>query len=217
MKKHALVWALLAGLLPLEVAAAGVATVVGLRGEASISQGGQVRPLGRGDEVDAGAVIRTGAAGRVKLRFGDGSVVVVGDDSSLRVDHLKLDGEGRRQSAGFVLDVGLIGQTIAPGPAGSWSVRTPTAVTAVRGTEYVIEVDSSRGTAVHVRSGSVSVEPLAPPKGVRLPGGWKPSAPVLLTPGADGTTCGPARYTCQPADALPAERVRQLEDRLSGV
>jgi len=215
--KRALFTALLAIGLPLHGMAAEVATIVAVRGEATVDQGGQTRPLAQGERVEAGGVIRTGAHGRVKLRFLDGSVVVVGDQSSLRVDHRRLNGQGQRESAGFILDVGLIGQTISPGPAGSWSVRTPTAVTAVRGTEYVIEVDERRETAVHVRSGSVSVEPLAPPRGVRLPGGWKSSGPVLLGPGADTTVCGPDHYACQPAGSLSNERVRALDDRLSGV
>lgn len=209
--------AMLAGAMPLLALANEVATVIGVRGQASVTQGGHARPVEKDLAIEAGAVIRTEAAGRVKLRFADGSVVVVGDASAFRVDHMTLDAAGKRSSAGFVLDIGLVGQVVAPGPSGSWSVRTPTAVTAVRGTEFVVEVTADRLTEVQIRAGQVVVEPVAPPKGVRLPMGLPPARPVALDQARSATVCDPATYLCGPARALTPERLRAIDDRLSGV
>src|SRR5689334_2325295 len=44
------------------------------------------KALAVGDKLDVGTTLRTGAAGRVRLKFSDGSVLVLADKSQLRIE-----------------------------------------------------------------------------------------------------------------------------------
>lgn len=133
-----------------------VAEVVGLRGEAVVVFEGNTTPLVIGSKLEQGAEVRTSPAGRVRLKFIDGSVLVVGDATTLRLDQFRIEEQGSARRASLSLDIGLISQTVSPG-AGSWTVRTPSAVAAVRGTEYIVEVRKDLITEVNVKSGLVEV------------------------------------------------------------
>lgn len=201
-----------------------VAKVVALRGDAIVTQSGRASKLAVGAAIEEGAVIRTGTPGRVKLKFIDGSVVVIGDASSFKVDNMSLDEEGRRREAGFVLDIGLISQSVAPARDGSWAVRTPTAVTAVRGTEYVVEVRPDLATEVNIRSGEVVVEPVQQPgkRGARMrsirtfDATAEGRASVVLGHEKLGTSCS-LEGICEPAKMWGDARLKAVQDRLSGV
>lgn len=189
-----------------------VAEVVALRGFAQVVTAGRTTSLRVGARIGEGSEIRTATPGRAKLRFIDGSVMVLGDASRLKIEKFRPETDGRPRNANFLLDVGLLSQTVAPSTDGRWSVRTPSAVTAVRGTEYVVEVTPDRVTDVHVRSGAVSVEPV---RKIRLRGEAAPP-PMLLDRANLGTSCDAAGQ-CQASRVWKEERVRALLDRLDGV
>lgn len=199
---------------------AEVAEVTALRGEATVIQDGRAVTLAVGLAIMSGAVIQTREPGRVKLKFIDGSVVVIGDQSVFKVEHMSVGEDGSRRDARFVLDIGLIGQTVAPARDGSWALRTPTAVTAVRGTEYIVEVRSDRATEVDIRSGEVKVEPVEYPSGLRALNGFPRGPaplPVLLDRAQVGTQCDPGSFVCSAAAPTSVGRLRDLAERLSGV
>jgi hypothetical protein len=177
--------------------------VAAVSGEAQRADG---RALAVGDKLDVGSTLRTGAGGRVRLKFTDGSVVVLADRSQLRIEAFTAP-VGRPRAAELLLEMGLVGQRVTPSAGGSWRVRTPTAVTAVRGTEFSVEVGDDRATAVHVKAGEVDVESSGP-----QPQGIKPRQPVRLAKGLDGTRCDAAQ--CGAATAWSAERVARVEQRL---
>lgn len=194
-----------------------VGEVLGVKGTASLILGGTTTPVVVGTRIDSGAEIRTGRPGRLKLRFIDGSVLVISDGSVLKVEKYALSGSQR--DASFVLDIGLISQTVVPASAGSWTVRTPTAVTAVRGTEYMVEVTSDQATAVNVQSGKVAVEPSHASKQARRKRGLVleyEGLTVLLDQPDLGTTCS-ADGLCGSSKTWDPERIRHMKDRLSGV
>lgn len=180
-----------------------IGEVLALKGEAW-SDGQALKP---GDRLQAGATLRTGQPGRLRLRFEDGSVLVLSDRSELRLERYEQPPGGARQ-ASLWLQLGLIGQTVRPQAGGSWQVRTPSAVTAVRGTEFVVEVDSRQKTAVHVQSGEVAVEPLG---GLRLRGASPPSR--RLNEARQGTDCDPEQG-CSEVKAWSEQRVQALRERL---
>lgn len=180
--------------------------VLALSGDAQRTDG---KPLAVGDRLDVGTTLRTGAAGRVRLRFTDGSVLVLADRSQLRIEAFSAPASQPR-AAEFLLEMGLVGQRVTPSAGGSWKVRTPTAVTAVRGTEFSVEVGEDRATAVHVRTGEVDVEPAgAQTRGI------KPRYPVRLRQGLNGTQCDAAQ--CGAAVAWSAEKVQRVEQRLGSL
>ena len=180
--------------------------VVAVSGEAQRADG---KGLAAGDKLDVGTTLRTGAAGRVRLRFVDGSILVLADKSQLRIEAFSASGAKPRE-AEFLLELGLIGQRVTPSAGGSWKVRTPTAVTAVRGTEFSVEVGEDRATAVHVKTGEVDVEPAgAQTRGI------KPRYPVRLQKAHEGTRCDASE--CGAAMAWAPERVARLEQRLGSL
>lgn len=203
--------------VPVAGHASPVAEVVALRGQAVMVFAGKTTPLAIGTRLEQAAEVRTAAAGRVRLEFIDGSVLVIGDASTFKVDQFRIEERSGARRAGFSLDIGLISQTVSPS-AGSWTVRTPSAVTAVRGTEYIIEVKPDLITEVNVKSGTVEVEPLPPRKKLRTRGlADSAGAPSVLLDGANASTSCDAEDGCIGAEVLRPEHMRALDDRLSGV
>lgn len=180
--------------------------VVAVSGEAQRADG---RALAVGDRLDVGTTLRTGATGRIRLKFTDGSVLVLADKSQLRIEAFSAPANQPR-AAEFLLEMGLVGQRVTPSAGGAWKVRTPTAVTAVRGTEFSVEVGDDRATAVHVKTGEVDVEPAGPQTR-----GIKPRNPVRLQPTLNGTQCDATQ--CTAAIAWAAQRVQRVEQRLGSL
>jgi hypothetical protein len=202
-----------------------VCEVAALVGEVQVQDAAGTRSLRVGERLEPGAELRSGPQARVRLRFIDGSTLVLADQSQLRIERF-VQGPGQPREAALLLQLGLIGQQVKPAAGGSWRVRTPTAVTAVRGTEFSVEVAADLATAVHVSTGAVAVEPLpaepadaasasysskAPALG-QLRGLRKPR-PVLLQAARNGTRCD-AQGQCSEAAAWSAERVQQNQQRL---
>lgn len=163
-----------------------------------------------GSPLAPGDTIETGAASRLRLRCSDGSSLVLAAGSRLRLEQFDLQTDGRRAAARFQLQLGLIGQKVSPG--GGWSVRTPSAVTAVRGTEFAVELLADRSTLVLMQTGVVDVSPLkAQARGAPIA-----ALPlVALAASGLGTECRDGR--CAAAAPWSAERVQATLDRLGGV
>lgn len=186
-------------------AADPVCEVLAVLGETHLGDGG--RALAVGDKLEPGAEVRTGASGRLRLRFTDASTVVVSDNSVLTIEvYDPPSGPGRK--ARFLLQLGLIGQKVTPG--GSWEVRTPTAVTAVRGTEFSVEVGSDLDTSVNVTTGQVSVEAVQGTRSLR------PRSVVQLDAQQEGTQCSPSSG-CTAVMTWKPDRLKRVADLLSGV
>lgn len=199
----------LAAAWPIAALAAPVAEVLAVRGEALSG----TRALAVGDRLEPGSDVRTGASGRVRLRFLDGSTVVVSDRTVLKIERFEL-ADARRSAATLLLESGLIGQKVAPSAGGSWEVRTPTAVTAVRGTEFSVEAHPDYGTEVNVQSGKVEVEALqSAADGTRS---LQPRSRVELDTRLDGTRCN-AKTGCNPSMTWTPDRILRTQERLSGV
>lgn len=203
-----------------------VGEVLGVKGSVAIINAGTIIPAAVGTHIESGAEVRTGKPGRVKLRFIDGSVLVVSDGSTLKVEKYMVK-DGKRD-AGFVLDIGLISQSVVPSSTGSWTVRTPTAVTAVRGTEYMVEVTGDKATAVNVQSGNVAVTPSSVGSdgtaiGATSDGHRKRSLmlnyeglTVVLDRPDMGTVCG-TDGQCSNSKPWEADRIQKMKDRCSGI
>lgn len=216
--------ALIAAMTMVSLAArAQACEVAALAGDATRVVAGQAQPLRLGDKVGEGAQLRTGDNGRVRLRCPDGSSLVVGDRSQLTLTRLNLGtdagtgvmpgyADGARDVS-LLLERGLLGQKVTPSGSGKWEVRTPSAVTAVRGTEFLVEVGDNEQTSVHVQSGQVAVSP--GPRAAGRTRGLGAQLPVVVER-AGGTDCEVSEG-CTAATPWPAERVRATLDRLAGV
>jgi hypothetical protein len=103
------------------------------------------RGLSPGDKV------HTGRGGRATVQFRDGSQVALGPYAIFTVEK-----ETLRETTIF-LTAGKLWAAVAKNAQRRFSVRTHTAVAAVRGTEFSVEVQTGRRTAVEVFGGLVAV------------------------------------------------------------
>lgn len=131
--------------------AAAVASIVRGTVEVKTSEGwrklDQQRPLQPGEEI------RTGADGYAEVMFDDGSRVNLHARTSF-----KLESEGADESS-YRLSMGRIKSEIERLGNRRYSVRTPTAVAGVRGTEYLLEATEEGATSLTVLRGEVAFGP----------------------------------------------------------
>ena len=190
-------WLLLAGAAAAQPAGA-VDTVIG---QADRVRGGTAQPVRPGMALETGDVLTTGPAGRLRIRFADGSTAVLGAASTLTIARFaNADGGaagGGARDAMLDLVTGIvrsIAETVRPGSR--FEVRTPTAVASVRSTEWIVE-STPEGTGVLALAGRVAVNGAA-------------GGAVVLDPG-EGTDVAPGRPP-GPAVPWPPARVGRVTD-----
>jgi len=134
----------------------GAAQVILARAPAEVVPAGQgaSRPLEKGARLSPGDRVQTGAGGAVELRLGDGSLVRLGELSDLEIDRLDVDASGRPSTARFNLHGGqarawVARQVVAKVATGTgrFAVQTPTAVAAVRQTDFAVVQAASQAPA----------------------------------------------------------------------
>lgn len=136
-------------------------SVVSLEGTVEIGRAGAFTIARVGSGIAAGDTIRTGTPGRARILFADESVLNVGDGSTLVIDETVYD---PNQGAGSTLMHLLGGKVRAlvsdyySGGQGTYRIETTTAVSGVRGTEFVMAYDSgTQMTQVLGLGGEVAV------------------------------------------------------------
>lgn len=157
--------ALRAALLVTVIASATYAQSAGvvatLDGTVEIGRGGSWAPAVIGSTVEVGDTIRTGKPGRVRIAFRDDSVVNVGDDSQLAIDENIFNPDGGEVRSVLELLSGKVRAIVSEHyrePRATYEIRTVTAVSGVRGTDFIMAHDpDSRMTRVVGVSGLVDV------------------------------------------------------------
>ncbi len=141
------------GSTPATAAIAG-ATIAEWRGNVRLSLPGQLpsNPL-RGEQLPAGTILDTGG-GKLLLHLSDGSEVIVRAHTRLQVQQPSL-----ADPSYFQLLLGRIRALVnkRTGGAVPFELGTPSAVIAVRGTQFDVEVNSRNVTEVDVVDGLVEV------------------------------------------------------------
>ena len=113
-------------------------------GQVSVDRKGQTLPGRVGFLLEADDVLRTGADGSVGITMRDNSLLSAGPNSILSLERFEFDattGDGRFDAR---LQRGTLAVTsgrIAKKSPQAMTVRTPSAVLGVRGTEFVVAVD----------------------------------------------------------------------------
>ncbi|MBI5883856.1 MAG: FecR domain-containing protein [Elusimicrobia bacterium] len=103
-------------------------------------------------DVAPGDGVRTGTRGKATVVFEDGSRIELGANASMVID------EADARGAGVKLSMGLLRARVEKLLARRFSVRTPTAVCSVRGTEFQVEVVEGGRTSVDLYKGLLAVE-----------------------------------------------------------
>jgi len=189
---------------PTTAAIAG-ATIAEWKGDIRLSLPGQLasNPL-RGEQLPPGTILDTGS-GRLLLRLSDGSEVIVRAHTRLQVQQPSLT-----DPSYFQLLLGRIRALINKRTGGAlpFELGTPSAVIAVRGTQFDVEVNPRNVTEVDVMDGLVEVY------GRNINGGS-----VLLEPGFStrvGMDSGPEQPEPTSEIRPEVERPEPGENEISG-
>lgn len=154
---------LLAALLPLVPAAraAEVGTVAAVSGTAEIGRGPTWTEAQVGSAVQLGDHLRTGTPGAMRVVFQDDSVLNLADDSHVTVDEHVFDPSGANTESLFHLLKGRVRALVSEyydRVGAVYEVETPTAISGVRGTEFIVTYDEDKAlTQVIGISGKVEV------------------------------------------------------------
>lgn len=118
-----------------------------------------------GMPATVGDTVRTKKRSRAQLRFLDGSIINLSSNYSIEIKEFSYDAEKKIRKSVIRSARGTLRAIVnkAPGDAASiFEVETPTAVAAVRGTEFFVIVRSSDVTDVVVAKGTVAVRNIDP-------------------------------------------------------
>jgi hypothetical protein len=167
-----------------------------------IERSGTVRVDGRevavGALVEAGASIETAGDGALTLELADGSVMTVQPATRLRIERLQRIEGAAADEAVLQLERGKVESQVRPrGDMGRFEIRTPAAVSAVRGTGFragFADAGAGAGTT-ETLEGAVGVD--AAGTGVTVPAGF-------------GTRAEPGRPPQPPVPLLPAPSLAAL-------
>jgi len=133
--------------LLLACAAAAAADEVGqikvAKGEVTVDRSGQAVPAQVGLPLAAADVLKTGADGSVGITMRDNSLLSMGPNSVLSLDRFEFDPtthQGRFESGLQRGTLAVVSGRLARQSPQAMTVRTPSAVLGVRGTEFVVSV-----------------------------------------------------------------------------
>ena len=113
-------------------------------GQVSVDRKGQSLPGRVGLPLEADDVLRTGADGSVGITMRDNSLLSAGPNSILSLDKYAFDTTTNQGQFGSSLRKGslsVVSGRIAKQSPDAMTVRTPTAILGVRGTEFAVSVD----------------------------------------------------------------------------
>jgi hypothetical protein len=145
MASRPLVFTLLVVTAPLLVPAAGHASDAGqvkvVRGAAWIERAGTRVPAQVGARVAQSDVVVTGADGSLGITFADDSRLSIGPNSTLAIDRFAFDSTTHQGAFDTSLRKGTLsavsGKLARQSPE-AMTVKTPSAILGVRGTEFVV-------------------------------------------------------------------------------
>ena len=117
-------------------------------------------PVAAGTMLAEGTRLQVGPNGFVTVRLADGSIVKVSAQSDVQLRQLRR--RGRAGSVQSVVEIqrGSVESSVAPSTDASrrFEVRTPRAVTSVRGTRFGVALSESGDTTAAVLQGAVAVQ-----------------------------------------------------------
>lgn len=135
---------------------AGEGTAVGVKPDAVARLNAQDRILEVGTDVSVGERIVTGPSGQVQIVFADDTRLVVGPGSSLVIETYLLASSNVAQKLTINALGGSFRFITGNSPKPAYSINTPTAAIAVRGTKFDFIV-GSRGTGVMLYDGALQL------------------------------------------------------------
>jgi hypothetical protein len=114
------------------------------KGQVSIERHGQVLPGTMGTRLEPADILKTGPDGSVGITMSDNSLLSAGPNSILSLDRYDFDAttnQGRFDTQLKKGSLAVISGRIAKQNPEAMTVRTPSAILGVRGTEFVVSVN----------------------------------------------------------------------------
>jgi hypothetical protein len=160
-------------------AAAFVAQAVKTRGDIRITRDGADIGCSMGTAVQLGDVLKTGAGARLRLRFVDGSILTLGENTKLSVDLFAVDAANKSRSVVLTVLEGIVNAAAAKSGENKfdYQIKTASGYSAVRGTKWIVGFQQALMT-VYVLNGTVEM------------GGNDANPPVLINTGQWGAIDG---------------------------
>ena len=199
-------------------AAAFVAQAVKTRGDIRIVRDGGDMSCSMGTAVQLGDVIKTGPGARLRLRFTDGSILVLGENTQLSIDLFAVDATNKSRTVVLTVLQGIVNAAAAKSGESKfdYQIKTANGYSAVRGTRWIVSFQQSLMN-VYVLNGLVAmgVEGGQPPVMVNA-GQWgsvdasgtvspaEPTTPELLKPVLDATADTAGTSTVPPPATTPS-------------
>ncbi|WP_324262872.1 FecR domain-containing protein [Altererythrobacter sp. H2] len=155
------------------------AQVVAFRGTVQVLQKGQAAPVQLQMRLVEGATIETGSDGFVTLQLANGSRMSMPSNTRLRIARMRTYRINRGADLDFQVERGRVETKAAPldNPASRFRIRTPVAVTAVRGTVFRVGYSGPGAPSTsEVVEGKVSVDHSVVPAQVDLATGFGAAA-----------------------------------------
>ncbi|MCM2267542.1 MAG: FecR family protein [Elusimicrobiales bacterium] len=140
--------------------AAAVGCVYDLNGPVTMQKPGETDwlPATKGAAITEGDKLRTGARAWCEILFKDGTYIKMEADSETGAEELKTGAAGRSFSFSFLKGKALwMAAKLKWKTASRFTVRTPSAVCAVRGTDFTLVVSTSGATSIGLFEGKVAV------------------------------------------------------------
>ena len=141
---RALVTFALATLVATSAAAAEIGQIKVSRGQVTVERKGEVLPGKMGLRLESADVIETGADGSVGITMADNSLLSAGPNSILSLERFDFDPASNQGKFDAQLTQGslaVVSGKMAKQSPDAMTVRTPSAILGVRGTEFVVSAN----------------------------------------------------------------------------
>ncbi len=134
--------------------------------EARIDREGSGIAVKPGEFVFVKDVLVTGAKSNIDLQLSEDRVVKISEKSRVEISEMLATIDGATNDSLNLVAGGIYSKVGKLSKGSSFSVRTPTAVAGVRGTEFYVESDEQGQSSISVTGGKVEVESVTGEKSV---------------------------------------------------
>jgi hypothetical protein len=117
----------------------------------------QVKDFKIGSKLYVNDLIETKNNSRVEIELENGSIIKVTENSLFRIDKSKLVDKDKRNSFSLLFGKIFLKVKKLLSSTDEFSIKTPTAVAAIRGTEFSVHVSKENIVRIKVKEGSVDV------------------------------------------------------------
>jgi uncharacterized membrane protein YgcG len=198
-------------------AAAFVGQAVKTRGDIRITRDGGDMSCAQGTALQLGDMIKTGPGARLRLRFVDGSILALGENTRLSIDLFAVDAANKSRSVVLTVIEGIVSAAAAKSNENKfdYEIKTASGYSAVRGTKWIVGFQQALMT-VYVLNGTVEMGGNGDQPPVLINSGqWgsidaagllsavSPTTPELIKPVLDATDDTAMNGTVPPPTAAP--------------